>query len=449
MPGGPSTESEQLRQEAFDIAVEQHHSHNFVMMVAEGSLFIAAMVLYSGTTVLAGFMTRLGASSTLIGLTMGGFAFFWTAVQIYAAFRQGHLPMKRRMIVLLRFLAGCVWIAFALVLFFFYEDTPDWKRYTIWMLMGTIALFALLCGYSVPLWMDFVGKIFRKDTRGRYYGWRNGLGAAIGLGVSIGVLTPLLRGLAFPYGYAWALLIAGVLVSLGALCVSFSREAPPPERRGPARLKEFVAGLFETWKLSYEFRFFVVAVIMTSFGGAGMGGCLATPFFMRRAIDGMGASDTYVGVATAVMVGGQVLAGLFCGKLVDRFSAKLVFFLNMVASLFALFFALAVPDAWLWPYLVVFLMTGVARGMTSTSYHNCIMEMVPVERRPQCLGLVNFIRSPSFLIAPYMGGLILSGSGARGFTVLFMVALVFAVVNLIIFLAGVGLKRTIPVDEGG
>ncbi len=444
-----TTESEQLRREAYEIAVEEHHSHNFVMMVAEGSLFIAAMVLYSGTTVLAGLMTRLGAGATLIGLTVGGWSFVWTGVQIYAAYRQGHLPMKRLPIVLLRFLAGCVWTGYALVLFFLYEDTPVWRTTAIWALVGTVAVFALLGGYSVPLWMDFVGKIFRRDARGRYYGWRNGLGAAIGLGVSIFVLTPLLRNLKFPYGYAWALLIAGLLVSAGALCVGFSREAPAPERREPVGIREFVAGLFETWRLSYSFRFFIVAVILTSFGGLGMGGCLATPFLMRRAIDRMGATDTYVGVATAVLVGGQVLAGLFCGRLVDLVSARLVFFLNMVASVFGLLLAVLMPDGWLWPFLAVFLMTGAARGMTSTSYHPCIMEMVPAAMRPQCLGLANFIRSPTFILAPYMGGLILSGSGENGFSVLFLVGLIFAVVNLVVFLAGVGIgRRPLPEDPG-
>ncbi len=441
------TKSEQLRQEAFDIAVEQHHGHNFVVMVAEGSLFIAAGVLFSGATVLSGFLTRLGASATQIGLTIGGFSCIWTAVQIHSAFRQGHLPMKRKPVMLLRLLAGCAWIGFACFLFFAFQDTDRFKRLTVWALMGTIALFSVLGGYSVPLWMDFVGKIFRADARGRYYGWRGSLGAAMGLAVSAGVLWPLLKNLKFPYGYAWSFLIAGVLVCAGALFVSLSREAPPPERRSPARLREFVGGLLQTWKVSYQFRFFVVAVIMTSFGGAGMGGCLATPFFMRRAMENMGAGKFYVAPATATLVAGQVLAGFICGRLVDRLGAKLVFFLNMVVSVFAMLLALLLPDAWLWPYLAVFFMTGAARGMTNTSYHNCIMEMVPVEKRPQCVGLVNLIRSPSFLLAPYMGGLILSGAGVNGFTVLFMVSLVFAVVNVIIFLAGVGLKRTPPAEE--
>jgi len=435
------SKSDQLRQEAFDLAVEQHHGRNLVVMVAEGSLFVAASVLYSGVTVLSGFMTRLGADTTEVGLTLGTFVFVWTGVQIYAAFRQGHLSKKQRPIVLLRFLSGCAWIAFACFLFFAFRPTDEWKRITVWTLMGTIVLFTSLGGYSVPLWMDFVGKIFRADYRGRYYGWRNGLGAAMGLGVSALVLAPLLRNLAFPYGYAWAFLIAGTLLCVGALCVRLSREAPPPRRRGPARLKEFVAGLLDTWKVSLEFRFFLVVTIISSFGGAGLGGCMVVPFFMRRAQDQMQATDFYVGLATAVLVGGQVLAGLASGVLVDRFNAKLVFFGNMVTSVLAMGCALFMPDSWLWPYLLVFFLAGAARGMIATSYHNCIMEMVPVERRPECLGLANFLRSPSFLVAPYLGGLILAGTGTRGFTVLFTVSMVFAVVNIIVFLAGMGLSR--------
>jgi MFS family permease len=436
--------SRPLTKEAFRAHVEAHHGHNFVMMVAEGALFIGAMVLYSGATVLSGFMTRLGASSQLIGLTLGAFVSIWTGVQLYAAFRQGHLSRKRRPIVLLRFAAGLIWIAFASMLLLFYQDTPDWRTFTIWMLVGVIILFSFLCGYSVPLWMDFVGKIFRENSRGRYYGWRNGLGALIGLAVSVGLLAPLLKYLAFPYGYAWALLIAGIFVSTGAVFLSFSREASPPERRGPASFKDFVGGLFSTWRLSREFRYFVITVILTSFGGVGIGGCMCTPFFMNRAIFELQVSDYFVGIATAVLIMGQVLAGIFCGRLVDRLSAKLVFFLNLIASTLVLILAAWMPGTWAWSYLLIFLLMGVARGTTSISFHNCIMEMVPVNKRPEGVGLVNFIRSPFFMLAPFLGGVLLH---QFGFPTLFIIGFIFSIATILVFLFGVGLKR-IPLPEG-
>ncbi len=435
--------SRPLTKEAFEAHVETHHGHNFVMMVAEGSLFLGAMALFSGATVLSGFMTRLGASSQLIGMTLGAFISIWTGVQIYAAFRQGHLPRKQRPIVLLRFAAGLLWVAFACMLLLFFEDTPGWRQLTIWTLVGVIVFFSLLCGYSVPLWMDFVGKIFRENSRGRYYGWRNGLGALIGLMVSMCLLTPLLKYLPFPYGYAWALLIAGIFVSIGAVFLSFSREASPPERRGPACFKDFVAGLFSTWRLTRQFRFFVITVILTSFGGIGIGGCMCTAFFMRRAISELQVSDFFVGVATAVLILGQVLAGLFCGGLVDRISAKLVFFLNLVASTLVFFLAICIPESWVWSYLAIFLFMGVARGTTSISFHNCVMEMVPVNKRPEGVGLVNFIRSPFFLVAPWLGGVLLA---CYGYAVLFTVGLVFSIITLLTFLYGVGLKRS-PLPE--
>ena len=441
---GSENESGRLRQEKFEAHVERNHDHNFRMMVAEGSLFIAAMVLYSGVTVLSGFLTRLGAGTRMIGLTMGAFAFTWTAVQMVSAYRGGHLPKKRRTIMILRFLSGFTWIAMAGFLFLLYQDTPEWKRATTVALLVTVVGFALLCGYTVPLWVDFVGKIFREDARGRYYGWRNGLGAAVGLGASVLILAPLLKYLAFPYGYACAFLIAGVFVAVGALFLGRSREAAPPERRKPLKLGEFMGGLAATWRGSRSFRTLVISAVLYAIGGVGMGGCMVTPFFMRKAIGQLGADDFYVAVATATLVGGQVLAAASCGRLIDRVSAKLVYFLNIVASALALLLAIGITDpGQLWPFLAVFFLTGASRGMLSTSYHNCVLETVPVSQRPLGIGMINFIRSPFMLAAPYLGGILFTSVGPE---TLFVIALCFAALVMLVFLFGAGLKRT-PVPE--
>jgi MFS family permease len=445
-----NTKSERLRQERFEAHVERHHGYNFVMMVAEGSLFIAAMVLYSGVTVLSGFLTRLHAGTVMVGLTVGAFIFTWTGVQLLAAFRQGHLPLKRRTIMILRLLGGFTWVGFAAVLFFFYRPGPLWDRIASWSLIATVVCFAALCGYSVPLWMDFVGKIFREDSRGRYYGWRNGLGAAIGLGVSTLVLAPLLKYAEFPNGYAWAFLLAGVFVAAGALCLGRSREVPPPRPRGPERLGDFLRGLLSTWRGSRPFKFFVITAALGAFGGVGVGGCMATPFFMRKAICEMGADDFYVGVATAVLVSGQVVSAALAGVLVDRVSAKLVNFLNMCTSILACLAGLLITgEAGRWPFLAAFFLVGASRGLLSTAYHNCVLESVPVSQRPQGIGLANFVRSPFMLLAPYIGGVLLARAGV-GYPGLFLIALVSSVANALLWLFGAGLKRTpLPEEASG
>ncbi len=433
-----STESRRLRQEQFERAVERHHGHNFRMMVAEGSLFIAAMVLYSGVTVLSAFLTRLGASAQLIGITMGAFAFTWTSVQLYAAYREGHLPEKRRTIMLRRFLGGLVWMAMAAALFFLYQDTPGRRRLATVALLVAVVCFAMLCGYSVPLWVDFVGKIFREDSRGRYYGWRNGLGAAMGLGVSVLVLSPLLKYVDFPYGYAWSFLIAGLCVSAGALFLGRSREAAPPEPRGPASPGEFVRDLAATWRGSRGFKVFCLSAVLYAVGGAGMGGCMIVPFFMRKAIQQLGADDFYVGVATSVLVAGQIVGAMLGGRLVDRTSAKLLYFLNLVTSALTSLLAIYIMDRGLWLFLAVFLLAGASRGMLSTCYHNCVLELVPVSQRPQAIGMVNFLRSPFMLLGPFLGGVLLAG---MGFEVLFLVAYCVAGLLLPMSLFWVGLQR--------
>ncbi len=444
MPDNNPTESQRLRQEKFERVVERHHGHNFRMMVVEGSLFIAGTVMFSGATVLSGFLNSLGAEAIVIGLVMGLFPFVWTSVQIYAAFLQGHLPRKRRSIMAGRLVAAFFWMLLGTALVYLYpytqrrEATGVW----IWALLITVVCFALLGGYTVPLWLDFVGKIFRPESRGRFYGWRNGLGALVGL-VAAGLILPwLLRVLPFPYGYAAAFAAGGAFTAIGALFLGRSREAVPPELQPKADLRGFVSELISTWRTNRSFRFFIFCAVLSTWGGVGLGGGMAMPFFMRKAQLVLGAEPFYVGVATAVLVGGQVVSALVGGWSIGRVGPRATYFAYLLLSLAASLLALLINVKW--PFLAVFFLAGAARGAGSTSYHNCILEMVPEGARAQGIGLINFMRSPLVMVMPVVGGFLLAKAG---YAPLFLTAAVGAVVNLGVFLFGVGLRR--PAPAGG
>jgi len=309
MPAMPETTPSQ-RQAAFEELVDRHHGHNFLVNLVEGSLFRFGTALLNAATVLSAFLLTMGASKIVIGLVPSLFTFFWTMPQIISAYRLGHLAKKRRTLMIRRFLAGLPWFVLAGVLFF-YQDTPLWRNISIGALVGIVIVFSLLGGYTVPLWVDFIGKIFRPGSRGSFYGWRAVLGAGLGVAGSFVLAILLDPGrVTFPYGYAWNFAFAGACFSIGALFLGRSREAAPPEPLHDARKHGFIEELAATWRSSRSYRLFVIGSVVGTFGGAGMGGVMAWPFYMARAKEVLGGEGAYIGWATAVLIMGEVLAAL-------------------------------------------------------------------------------------------------------------------------------------------
>jgi len=363
------------RRAAFRDHVNRHHEHNFLVNLVEGSLFRFGVALLNAATVLSAFLLSMGASKVVIGLVPSLFTFFWTMPQIISAYRLGHLPKKGRTLMVRRFLAGLPWFVLAAVLFF-YQDTALWQNMSIVALIGIVIVFSLLGGYTVPLWVDFIGKIFRPGSRGSFYGWRAVLGAALGVAGSF-VLAFLLDPdrVTFPYGYAWTFAAAGACFSIGALFLGRSRETAPPEPLHDSRKFGFVEELTATWRSSRAYRLFVIGVVVGTFGGAGMGGTMAWPFYMTRAKEALGGGGAYIGWATGVLITGEVLAALAGGRMVDRVGARTVFVVSAILSGITPIAGLTVGS--LWPYLAVFLLMGASRGLCVVSYHNCVLAQLP------------------------------------------------------------------------
>jgi len=92
----------------------------------------------------------------------------------------------------------------------------------------------------------------------------------------------------------------------------------------------------------------------------------------------------------------------------------------------------------LWQYLAVFLLMGAARGLCVVSYHNCVLELMPMDLRARGIGLANFIRSPACLIASPIGGLILVRCG---YGALFVTAAIGAAASIVMLYLS---RSTVP-----
>jgi predicted MFS family arabinose efflux permease/uncharacterized protein with PQ loop repeat len=424
-----STSSE--RRALFRKQVDRYHSHNLRVNLVEGSLFRFGVALLNAATVISAFLLSMGASKVVVGLVPSLFTFFWTMPQIISAYRLGHLPKKRRTLMIRRFISGLPWVAMAVVLAF-YRGTPAWQNGAVVALIGTVIVFSLLGGYTVPLWVDFIGKIFRPGSRGSFYGWRAMLGATLGVAGSFALVFLLDPDrVTFPYGYAWTFAAAGACFSVGALFLGRSREAAPPKPLHDASKHGFIEELAATWRSSRAYRVFVTGAVVGTFGGAGMGGVMAWPFYMARAKEVLGGGGAYIGWATAVLILGEVIAALVGGRLVDRVGARIVYAASAILSCLTPLLGLAVNSLWL--YLVVFLLMGFSRGLCAVSYHNVVLELMPMDLRARGIGLANFIRSPACLIASPIGGLILAGTG---YTTLFVTAAIGGAASAVLLLLG-------------
>jgi len=179
------------------------YRRNFFFNVWEGVAFGAGMVFLSPAAVVPLYLSQQGASESTIGLVVAIFFLFLAATQFAGAlyfdgvknfFEQSriHFIIPRLMLFVL---AVIPWL------------------HTSWALPAFLLLYpvyALVMGFQIPLWYEFVARAIPNSDRSRFFGQRavyTGICCLIGTGV----LAWLLANLPGARGFQVAFFLAAVL----------------------------------------------------------------------------------------------------------------------------------------------------------------------------------------------------------------------------------------------
>lgn len=397
-------------------------TRNFLLnVVGEGIGSSIGISFISPLAVLSVFVNALTSQKWVVGLVPGMFLFSLCFSQLVVAYYSDALKRKKNLILRMRLLGALPFFLLGAMLVLRLIERPAVILGVFFVCMVPSGVFN---GAVMPPWVAMVGKLIPKDMRGRFYGWRTAMGTSAGLIVGWAIHRILGEGgETNRFGVLFMCSAGGFLISF--LCLVKTKEPADlhvAEREG---FRRYVLQLPQILKSDSIYRWFLVLTLCVPLGGGAVG--IAAPFFAVSAFERFKAPLMMVGVFTAIIASAQLLGGLVGGWLSDRKGPFMAHALAVVGTLLAPICALVVASVQ--GVCIALAFVGFSRGAAMSSYQNVFLALAPPEKRATYLALTSFIACPMFLLAPFLGGVLL---GYTGYTTLFACAAVGSVASTVI-----------------
>ncbi len=343
------------------------------LSVIEGSLTMAFINWTSGA-VLTGYMLHHGARPLELAL-IGSLPMLAGAASPLAAWVQSRYPRPRRLTTVFAALSRVVWLLPALAPLLMARPQD--------ILVLTLAVAAIshlsgaVCGV---IWTGWMGTVVPQERRGRYFGFRNGVHAMVGLAASL-LAGVFLDALPSPYNYQVMLGLAVLLAALGINMYRYHYE--PPQTRPLFTLKGFLHEPFSDRK----FRGFLLMNVWWQSSVF-----LAAPFVFPYYLDQLGLLYLHIALYQSVAAVTTLVASPFWGRLSDRVGNRGVLGITTVlaGSLLPACWILAEPGD---PTLIIIsgLVDGIAWGGIGPAMFNLMLASAPEEKRLSYIGGVSLL----------------------------------------------------------
>ena len=397
---------------------------NFFAFGMDYISFASAMAFLNLNTILPTFVSRMGASTALVGFFSTALMVAWTLPQAPAGNIAARREKKKSLLMKAVFLGRPVTLVIPAVLLITHAEPP-------WLILATILVgftffFASDAFASVP-WLDLLGRVFPAERRGWVISmWQVGKAVSVlGISVLVGYLLGA-SGPAFPTNYAW--IFGGVAFCLGVstIAIFFIFEPPVPADE-PATThipwREFGRHLQSIWKQDSRFRLLAVARITFTLSA------MSFPFYVLYATNKLNIPDATIGIFIFAQTVGASLASLILGRMADQHGAQRVIVIGTIiattAPLLALGFALGGLGL-LWLYVWIYVCIGLADNLIMLGYFNYMFDIIPAGQRTIYMGAFNALGAIGVLGPTIAGWLV----GLTSYAVLFAISLGFGVLTL-------------------
>ena len=413
---------EKVKNNTYQHKIEEYHNWNFALNVASGAFDNFALSLVGTTTVLAAFLTLFTKSNLVIGLVPALFVFFWTFPQIVSPLYTSHLRQKKNTIVFVKVGYALPWLALSILTLFIIKPGSKLSLPVFFVLYS---LFALLGGFVVPTWISFISRLIFPNARGKFFALRYFVATSFAFLASF-IVKGILDLYEYPLNFSLIFLLAFSMFLLATIFLGISKEPLAPYQIRKKNIFEYFSELGNTVRRDKNFGWFIVSLIIRSFGVI----IMAVVFYTVYAIDELHVSFGKVGVFMSIMYSSQLIVALFLGRISDLKGPRIVQIFSRLFEFLSAGVILLRPD--ITGVYIAFGFLGLASASMNVSYSNMIMALAPREKADTYTGLINGIRAPSLAIAPLVGGFL---ADSFSYQTVFMVALFSCLFSgLILFL---------------
>jgi len=391
--------------------------HNFLVNLADGGFFGAAIGFASFVTIIPLFVSQFTNSALLIGLIPAIHSVGWQLPQLFTANRVSRLTKFKPTVLQLTIQERLPFLFMAIVAWMAPTIGIKWSLALIFILLVWQGLGA---GLTANPWQSMIAKIIPGNLIGTFFGAQS---AAANLLAS---LTAIAAGIILdrndsPIDFTLCFLLAGGGMAISWFFLAWTREDERQFNLPVITWMEFRDKIAGILKQNRNFRWFLITRMLSQF--AAMGFAFYTVYAVRQ----LGVPGTTIGIMTGLLMATQILANPIMGWFGDRRGYRLILEIGILFAVASATLAWWAPNA-NWFYLV-FILAGLANAALWTIPMAMTMEFCEESDRPAYIGMANTLIAPSTFLAPLFGGWL---ADAAGYPVAFITSALFGLITVIV-----------------
>jgi MFS family permease len=372
------------------------HWKNVGWLLTVETFWGVGLALISMVAILPVFLTHLGASNAVIGALPVVWILSTSFAGVFASHFTGRLPLRKPAVVLFHVVSAVPW--FLLAAWFGLAKRPS-PATDIAVFLIVWGLSWVIMGFTIPVWINFIGKVTRSELRARSFGTIFFFQTLMGVGGGWVGSRVLGSALPFPANYAFGFLIAGLCMAVGSLFFfPIVEEAGAVSAPGEA-FRDVARHAREILADRSGLRAYLWALLLST------GSFLLITYYPVFAEGRFGLRPRDSAIYTAICMGGQMLGSVLTGVIGDRWGYARVAVIAMGALTTGL--ALAIWGGHPAFYYATAFALGVFITADRLALYNLSMAFCPHDDNTAYLGIIPALVAPmAALIAGSSGSLI-------------------------------------------
>jgi MFS family permease len=352
-----------------------------------------ALSLISMVAVLPVFLSQLGANNAVIGALPVIWLLATNFPGAFASHFTGGLSHRKRAVILLHVLAGIPWL---LVAAWFGLLGRHSGVVDIVVLLAGWGVSWIVMGFTIPVWINFIGKVTRPELRARTFGtifFFQTLMGAIGGWIGSRVLG---SSLPFPANYAVGFLVAGICMVIGSFFFLPVREDAGATSAPSPAFATVIHYAREILADRSGLRVYLVVLVLSA------GRFLLITYYPVFAESRFSLLPRDSAIYTAVCMSGQMVGSIVVGFIGDRFGYAKVAVVAMAALTVGLLLAIfgGQPICY---YLTAFVL-GIFIVSDVLALFNLSMAFSPHEDNTAYIGIIPALVAPFTALAAGSSG---------------------------------------------
>jgi len=406
---------------SYDPEVRRHFRRNFITNGLDSSFWQLGESFVSVNTIIPVFASTLTDSAVLIGLVPALINAGWFIPQLLMATYVKNLPKKfpfaRAMAIVER-------IPFLLLPIAAYLVQWISRTAAIWFFLIVVALRGFASGMVALPWQEVIARVIPSNVRSRFFGITRTFGRSLAVIGSAGAGLILAK-LVYPNNYAVTFSIGAIFIWISF--IFFNRTIEPDiETKSPSAIEANTTsksgGISAFLTILKQDKNFTSYLISRAFFQLAS---MASGFLAVYGIERFSLADQQAAVFSGFIFASGVLGFFVWGMIGDRIGPRKILLISDILQAAVLIMALFSSSVEV--LYLIFLVFGFAQSGYMIGELILGMELGTEANRPIYLGLARSVPGVVILIAPLIGGVIITLVGYR---IMFLVALIFSMVGI-------------------